>query len=92
MHCVLQYVHQTKYCMREELHANVQFCLFHHLCLILQIKRKELEDILKDIDLNGDGHVDFEGMCLQPPVFGKYNVCILVSLRQGCTPECTPTY
>lgn len=25
---------------------------------------RDLEDILRDIDLNGDGHVDFEG---EPP-------------------------
>lgn len=75
MQCVLKYVLQTTYCVRQELRANVQSCLFHRFCFLSQIKRKELEDILKDIDLNGDGHVDFEGMCLRPPVFAK---CICV--------------
>lgn len=27
----------------------------------LQVGHRDLEDILRDIDLNGDGHVDFEG-------------------------------
>lgn len=30
----------------------------------LQVGHRDLEDILRDIDLNGDGHVDFEG---EPP-------------------------
>lgn len=51
--------------MSEQLHLNVLPCLYILLCVPLQVKRKELEDILKDIDLNGDGHVDFEGVCLE---------------------------
>lgn len=29
--------------------------------LVLQVGLKEVEDILRDVDLNGDGLVDFEG-------------------------------
>lgn len=28
---------------------------------VFQVGHRDLEDILKDIDLNGDGRVDFEG-------------------------------
>ncbi len=28
---------------------------------LFQVGHRDLEDILRDIDLNGDGHVDFEG-------------------------------
>lgn len=31
------------------------------LVCCLQVGHRDLEDILRDIDLNGDGHVDFEG-------------------------------
>lgn len=38
---------------------------------LFQVGHRDLEDILRDIDLNGDGHVDFEG---------KYNPvqCVMV--------------
>lgn len=29
--------------------------------LVFQVGLKEVEDILRDVDLNGDGLVDFEG-------------------------------
>ncbi|RXM93053.1 Calcium-binding protein 1 [Acipenser ruthenus] len=30
-----------------------------------QVGHRDLEEILRDVDLNGDGHVDFEGETLQ---------------------------
>lgn len=33
--------------------------------ILFQVGHRDLEDILRDIDLNGDGHVDFEG---DPPL------------------------
>lgn len=40
-----------------------------HLSLaltFLQVGHRDLEEILRDIDLNGDGHVDFEGTAVCP--------------------------
>lgn len=47
------------------LFKNVCFEVFlkpNHLPIVLlQVGLKEVEDILRDVDLNGDGLVDFEG-------------------------------
>lgn len=38
-------------------------CSHQHVCS--QVGLKEVEDILRDVDLNGDGLVDFEGEYIQ---------------------------
>lgn len=40
-----------------------RYCCPHTFCLtrLPQVGHRDLEDILRDIDLNGDGQVDFEG-------------------------------
>ena len=44
--------------------VSVWSCPFIHTfpsTWLFQVGHRDLEDILRDIDLNGDGHVDFEG-------------------------------
>lgn len=70
-------------------------CLLH-LCILprdihtsptiwlFQVGHRDLEDILRDIDLNGDGHVDFEGMWRRTLQFIPHNTFLcLQSLETG---------
>lgn len=52
---------------------------------LYQVGHRDLEEILRDIDLNGDGHVDFEGkianMYLHAHMKTQYNItCICYDL------------
>ena len=48
--------------------------MIYHAIYFQQVCPKDLEDILRDVDLNGDGLVDFEGKPSAPPSQQSVNV------------------
>lgn len=50
-------LHQSWCLSKTQLPSQLDF----HPIWLFQVGHRDLEDILRDIDLNGDGHVDFEG-------------------------------
>lgn len=64
------------------------FLKLNHVPTVLsQVGLKEVEDILRDVDLNGDGLVDFEGK-LTPGCYVEFSQCLLPSSPRHSSSFC----